>query len=202
MKVESIAMDPNLYIEENTYIPCTLQNRFVSDVAGRISCVISEDVYSANSHVKLIEKGTKAFGVYRTGALKQGQGRMFVVWTQLRTRDFKKVTLVDTQATGQLGESGIDGWIDDHFWERFKGALLLSTVQDVATAFAKRSGNQSQDSDYTQSTREGMAEMSNTALENSINIPPTMYKNQGDIIGILVGEDIDFSGVYAVRLKK
>lgn len=44
--------------------------------------------------------------------------------------------------------------------------------------------------------------MSNTALENSINIPPTMYKNQGDIIGILVGEDIDFSGVYAVRLKK
>ena len=202
MKVESIAMDPNLYIEENTDIPCTLQNRFVSDVAGRISCVISEDVYSANSHVKLIEKGTKAFGVYRTGALKQGQGRMFVVWTQLRTRDFKKVTLVDTQAPGQLGESGIDGWVDEHFWDRFKGALLLSTVQDVATAFAKRSGNQSQDSDYTQNTREGMAQMSNTALENSINIPPTMYKNQGDIIGILVGEDIDFSGVYAVRLKK
>lgn len=202
MKVESISMDPNLYIEENTYIPCTLQTRFVSDVAGRISCTISEDVYSANSHVKLIEKGTKAFGVYRTGTLKQGQGRMFVVWTQLRTRDFKKITLVDTQVVGQLGESGIDGWVDEHFWDRFKGALLLSTVQDVATAFAKRSGNQSQDSDYTQNTREGMAEMSNTALENSINIPPTMYKNQGDIIGILVGEDIDFSGVYAVRLKK
>lgn len=202
MKVESIAMDPNLYIEENTYIPCTLQTRFVSDVAGRISCTISEDVYSANSHVKLIEKGTKAFGVYRTGTLKQGQGRMFVVWTQLRTRDFKKISLVDTQVVGQLGESGIDGWIDTHFWERFSGALMLSTVQDVATAFAKRSGNQSQDSDYTQNTREGMAQMSNTALENSINIPPTMYKNQGDIIGILVGEDIDFSGVYAVRLKK
>lgn len=202
MKVESIAMDPNLYIEENTYIPCTLQTRFVSDVAGRISCTISEDVYSANSHVKLIEKGTKAFGVYRTGTLKQGQGRMFVVWTQLRTRDFKKISLVDTQVVGQLGESGIDGWIDTHFWERFSGALMLSTVQDVAAAFAKRSGNQSNSSDYTQNTREGMAQMSNTALENSINIPPTMYKNQGDIIGILVGEDIDFSGIYAVSLKK
>ncbi|RMR11255.1 hypothetical protein ALP90_200135 [Pseudomonas amygdali pv. ulmi] len=202
MKVESIAMDPNLYIEENTYIPCTLQNRFVSDVAGRISCVISEDVYSANGHVKLLEKGTKAFGIYRTGTLKQGQGLMFVAWDQLRTPDFKKIKLFDTQVVGQLGESGIDGWIDEHFWERFKGALLLSTVQDVATAFAKRSGNQSEDSDYTQNTREGMAEMSNTALENSINIPPTLYKNQGDIIGILVGEDIDFSGVYTVRLKK
>ncbi|KPX86311.1 VirB10/TraB/TrbI family type IV secretion system protein [Pseudomonas meliae] len=202
MKVESIAMDPNLYIEENTYIPCTLQTRFVSDVAGRISCTISEDVYSANGKVKLIEKGTKAFGVYRTGTLKQGQGRMFVVWTQLRTRDFKKISLVDTQVVGQLGESGIAGYIDEHFWDRFKGALMLSTVQDVAAAFAKRSGNQSQDSDYTQNTREGMAEMSNTALENSVNIPPTLYKNQGDIVGILVGEDIDFSGVYTVRLKK
>lgn len=202
MKVESIAMDPNLYVEENTYIPCTLQTRFVSDVAGRISCTISEDVYSANSRVKLIEKGTKAFGVYRTGTLKQGQGRMFVVWTQLRTRDFKKISLVDTQVVGQLGESGIDGWVDEHFWDRFKGALMLSTVQDLATALAKRNGNQSNNSDYTQNTRESTSQMANTALENSINIPPTMYKNQGDVIGILVGEDIDFSGVYAVRLKK
>lgn len=202
MKVEAIAMDPNLYIEENTYIPCSMQTRFVSDVAGRITCTISEDVYSANSHTKLIEKGTKAFGVYRTGTLKQGQGRMFVVWTQLRTRDFKKISLVDTQVVGQLGESGIDGWVDTHFWERFGSALMLSLVQDVA-AVATNSGLQKdQNTDYTANSRESMAQMSNTALENSINIPPTLYKNQGDVIGILVGEDIDFSGIYSLRLKK
>lgn len=202
MKVESISMDPNLYIEENTYIPCTLQTRFVSDVAGRISCTISEDVYSANSHIKLIEKGTKAFGVYQTGTLKQGQGRMFVIWTQLRTRDFKKISLVDTQVVGQLGESGIDGWVDTHFWERFGSALMLSLVQDVAAAATNSGLQKDQNTDYTANSRESMAQMSNTALENSINIPPTLYKNQGDVIGILVGEDIDFSGVYAVRLKK
>ena len=202
MKVESITMDPNLYIEENTYIPCTLQTRFVSDVAGRISCTISEDVYSANSHIKLIEKGTKAFGVYQTGTLKQGQGRMFVIWTQLRTRDFKKISLVDTQVVGQLGESGIDGWVDTHFWERFGSALMLSLVQDVAAAATNSGLQKDQNTDYTANSRESMAQMSNTALENSINIPPTLYKNQGDVIGILVGEDIDFSSVYAVKLKK
>ncbi|MDT3268697.1 TrbI/VirB10 family protein, partial [Pseudomonas amygdali pv. morsprunorum] len=79
MKVESIAMDPNLYIEENTYIPCTLLYRLVSDVSGRITCTISEDVYSANGMVKLIEKGTKAFGWYKTGTLAQGQARMAVI---------------------------------------------------------------------------------------------------------------------------
>ena len=39
-------------------------------------------------------------------------------------------------------------------------------------------------------------------LENSINIPPTLYKNQGDIIGIMVGRDIDFSKVYQLQMKQ
>ncbi|MDR5020212.1 VirB10/TraB/TrbI family type IV secretion system protein, partial [Yersinia rochesterensis] len=186
---------------ENTYIPCTLQTRFVSDVAGRISCNISEDVYSANGHTLLIEKGTKAKGVYKTGTLKAGQSRMFIIWTELRTPDAKKIALVDTQVVGQLGEAGIDGWIDTHFWERFGNALMLSTVQDVAAAAAGGSPSRDRNTDYTENTRAATAEMAKIALENSINIPPTIYKNQGDIIGMLVGEDIDFSSIYALRMK-
>ncbi|EJU7549179.1 conjugal transfer protein TrbI, partial [Escherichia coli] len=48
MKVTAINLDPDLYIEENRLIPCALTTRFVSDVAGRISCVFTEDVWSAN----------------------------------------------------------------------------------------------------------------------------------------------------------
>ncbi|WP_235378766.1 TrbI/VirB10 family protein [Pseudomonas meliae] len=161
MKVESIAMDPNLYIEENTYIPCTLQTRFVSDVAGRISCTISEDVYSANGKVKLIEKGTKAFGWYKTGTLNQGQAHMAVLFSELRTRDFKKVSLIDTQATGQLGESGISGWVDEHFWDRFKGALMLALVQTSGDVVSNNGLKKDQNTDYTANSREAIAEMSN-----------------------------------------
>lgn len=200
--VTRLPFNPDLYVPENTYIPCTLQTRFVSDVAGRISCNISEDVYSANGHTLLIEKGTKAKGVYKTGTLKAGQSRMFIVWTELRTPDAKKITLVDTQVVGQLGEAGIDGWIDTHFWERFGNALLLSTVQDVAAAAAGSAPGKDRNTDYTENTRAATAEMAKMALENSINIPPTIYKNQGDIIGMLVGEDIDFSDIYALRMKK
>ncbi|MCV5334086.1 conjugal transfer protein TrbI, partial [Escherichia coli] len=53
MKVTAINLDPDLYIEENRLIPCALTTRFVSDVAGRISCVFTEDVWSANHHTKL-----------------------------------------------------------------------------------------------------------------------------------------------------
>ncbi|WP_284444685.1 TrbI/VirB10 family protein, partial [Escherichia coli] len=65
-----------------------------------------------------------------------GQGRMFVMWEQLRTPDNKRIDMVNTAAAGPLGEAGIDGWIDSHFWERFGGSLMLSMVQDVAAAAA------------------------------------------------------------------
>ncbi len=202
MQVSAIKLDPNLYIEENTIIPCALTTRFVSDVGGRINCVITEDVWSVNHHTKLLEKGTKAFGSYKTGTLNHGQGRMFIIWNQLRTPDFKRIDLVDTAAAGALGEMGIDGWIDSHFWDRFGGAMLVGMIPDAMQALSGASNNNKDNqTDYTANSREAFAEIAKEAAANSVNIPPTMYKNQGDIISILVGDDIDFSGVYQLKAK-
>lgn len=202
--VRRLGLDPNLYLPVDRYIPCSMMRRFVSDVGGRISCLIGEDVYSANHHVKLLPAGTVARGIYRTGALQHGRSRMFVIWTELRTPEpgSLQIPLVDTEATGPLGEAGISGWIDTHFWERFGNALMLSTVQDVAAAASDSAPGKDRNTDYTENTRAAASEMAKTALENSINIPPTMYLNQGDLIGIMTGTDIDFSSVYQLRLKK
>ncbi|KFF62096.1 VirB10/TraB/TrbI family type IV secretion system protein [Pectobacterium brasiliense] len=202
--VRRLSLDPNLYIPVDRYIPCSMMRRFVSDVGGRISCLIGEDVYSANHYVKLLPAGTVARGFYRTGALQHGRSRMFVIWTELRTPEpgSLQIPLVDTEATGPLGEAGISGWIDTHFWERFGNALMLSTVQDVAAAASDSAPGKDRNTDYTENTRAAASEMAKTALENSINIPPTMYLNQGDVIGIMTGTDIDFSSVYQLRLKK
>ncbi|NPE50268.1 TrbI/VirB10 family protein [Dickeya dadantii] len=202
--VRRLGLDPDLYLPVDSYIPCSMMQRFVSDVGGRISCLISEDVYSASHHVKLLPAGTIARGVYRTGALQQGRSRMFVIWTALRTPEpgSLQIPLTDTEATGPLGEAGISGRIDTHFWERFGNALMLSTVQDVAAAAANAAPGKDRNTDYTENTRAAASEMAKTALENSINIPPTMYLNQGDVIGIMTGTDIDFSSVYQLRLKK
>lgn len=202
--VRRLGLDPNLYLPVDRYIPCSMMRRFVSDVGGRISCLIGEDVYSANHYVKLLPAGTVARGFYRTGALQHGRSRMFVIWTELRTPEpgSLQIPLIDTEATGPLGEAGISGWIDTHFWERFGNALMLSTVQDVAAAASDSAPGKDRNTDYTENTRAAASEMAKTALENSITIPPTMYLNQGDMIGIMTGTDIDFSSVYQLRLKK
>ncbi|ENM7399772.1 conjugal transfer protein TrbI, partial [Escherichia coli] len=43
------------------------------------------------------------------------------------------------------------------------------------------------------------SELAKTTLDNSINIPPTGYVNQGEMLTVIVPRNIDFSSVYGVR---
>ncbi|TCC09249.1 VirB10/TraB/TrbI family type IV secretion system protein [Kosakonia quasisacchari] len=204
--VRRIPYNPDLYVPENTAIPCSLDYRFVSDRAGKIRCTIAEDIWSASGNTKLIEKGTTATGIYQTGTVSgmtHGQGRAFLIITKLRTRQppYLDIPLVDTRAAGELGEAGVDGWIDSHFRERFGGALLVGMIPDIGAWASNSAGQKDRNTDYTENSRQAMADMARTTLENSINIPPTLYKNQGEIINLLTGQDIDFSGIYTLRMK-
>lgn len=203
--IKVLPYDPNLFIPENTGIPCSLDRHFVSDLSGKLTCTINDDIYSANGNVKLIEKGTKASLVYKMGMLKQGQGRAFIIATKLRTRKqpFMDIPLVDTEAAGALGESGVDGWIDTHFWERFGGAMMLGMIPDAMQGLSGAArNNKDNQSDYTSNSREAFAGIAREAFANSVNIPPTMYKNQAEIITLITGQDLDFSGVYRLKMRK
>lgn len=204
--VRRIPYNPDLYVPENTAIPCSLDYRFVSDRAGKIRCTIADDIWSASGNTKLIEKGTTATGIYQTGAetgMTHGQGRAFLIITKLRTRQppYLDIPLVDTRAAGGLGEAGVDGWIDTHFMERFGGALLVGMIPDIGAWASNSAGQKDRNTDYTENSRQAMADMARTTLENSINIPPTIYKNQSEIINLITGQDIDFSGIYTLRMK-
>jgi type IV secretion system protein VirB10 len=40
------------------------------------------------------------------------------------------------------------------------------------------------------------------AVEQSINIPPTLIKHQGGLVSIFVARDLDFSNVYGLRVTE
>ena len=203
-KITRVPYDPNLFIPENTAIKCSLDRRFISDLAGKLVCTINEDVYSANRNVKLIDKGTAAYLMYKTGTLNHGQGAVFIAATKLRTRKepFIDIPLIDTQAAGALGEAGASGWIDTHFDERFLGAMMVGMIPDVAQAASGAAkSNKDNQTDYTANSRQAFADIAREAFANSVNIPPTLYKNQGEIITLIVGQDLDFSSIYKLKMK-
>jgi len=77
---------------------------------------------------------------------------------------------------------------------------MLSLIDDVGTFVAnKASGDGNNNQVQFGSTADAATQAAGIALENSINIPPTLLKNQGDHINIFVARDLDFRGVYDLK---
>jgi type IV secretion system protein VirB10 len=187
----------NFIVAMGTSIPCALETALSSDQPGFTSCVITRDILSDNGRVVLMEKGTQVVGEYR-GGLRRGQSRLFVLWNRAKTPTGVIITLA-SPATDAIGRAGFDGYVDTHWWERFGSALLLSVVGDIATY----AGQELQRSDVqAQGTTSAGKDAAAIAVEQSINIPPTLMKHQGSLVSIFVARDLDFSSIYGLRVTE
>ncbi|WP_301006628.1 MULTISPECIES: type IV secretion system protein VirB10 [Helicobacter] len=197
--------DQNLLLPKGTYIGCALKTKLVSSIKGGIACIVSNDVYSANGNTLLIEKGSTITGTFNAGQIDDGMDRLFVIWQEIRTPN-NIIIPVYSGATDELGASGMPGWVDHHYLKRFGSAILLSMIDDgmaiLADQLSKNNGNGNNYYNYSQNTRDNINEIANTALEKMIDIKPTLYKNHGDLVGVYVNKDIDFSKVYKLTRKK
>lgn len=187
----SLLPDRNYLITKGTIIHCILQTALDSSLPGMAVCEINRDILSNSGKVVLLEKGTKVVGEYR-GGLRQGDKRIFVLWTRAETPNGVIINL-DSPASDPLGRSGFDGTIDTQFWTRFGGALLLSLVDTGFNSLAALAGQ-----DATNAAKEPAA----IALENTGNVPIILRKNQGEEVAIFVNRDLDFSTVYTLRQRK
>ncbi|OOG75087.1 type IV secretion system protein VirB10 [Sinorhizobium sp. A49] len=185
----------NYIVALGTSIPCILETALSSSQPGFASCLINRDVLSDNGRVVLMEKGTQVVGEYR-GGLRRGQKRLFVLWSRAKTPTGVIITLA-SPATDALGRAGFDGDVDTHWWERFGSALLLSVVGDATGWAASRLQERDVEAEATTSAGSQAAAI---AVEQSINIPPTLTKRQGERVSIFVSRDLDFSGVYDLRV--
>ncbi len=202
----TVMRHPDMVITEGTIIPCTLQTAIDSQLPGLVTCVVPIDIRGATGNVVLLDRGTKIVGQLETGLL-QGQNRVFVDWTRAETPDHVIVTL-DSPGSDELGRAGLPGAVNNHFWDRFGGALMLTLVQgglQAGTLAAAGNGNNNSTSQqaalgFVYAAQSNGQSVANTALANSINIPPTLTKNQGDTVSLIVAHDLDFSSVYRLRL--
>jgi type IV secretion system protein VirB10 len=192
---------PDMMVTMGTMIPCTLQTAIDSQLAGYVKCVLPQDVRSTTGNVVLLDRGTVVVGEIGHG-LVQGQDRIFVLWDRAETPDHAVIEL-SSPGTDELGRSGLPGRVNNRWWERFGSAILLSVIQgglQTGTALAANSG--SGGGTFFNSFQANGTNMSDTALQATINIPPTLEKDQGDNVAIFVAKDLDFSDVYNLRVTR
>jgi type IV secretion system protein VirB10 len=189
-------------IPEGTVMPCILQTAINSQLKGFVNCVLPSEVRGATGQVILLDKGTTIFGQIRSG-LRQGQDRLFILWTRARSPK-NVIVALDSPAADELGRAGVPGEVNNHFWQRFGAAILFSVIGAAPTvaanALQNNNGNNS-NNNYTQYLSP-QQQLADTVLRSQIDIPPTLEKNQGDTVSIFVGRDLDFSDVYALSARR
>ena len=185
-------------LPKGAFVDCTLETAIDSTFDGMVTCIGASDVYSADGKVVLLERGTKYVGEKR-GELKQGQARVFVLWNEARTPTGVVVNLA-SPGTDQLGRAGLPGFIDTHFWDRFGAAILISVIDGTLQALAA-SQHRGTAGTAVVLNPQGSREVMTEVLKSTIAIPPTVVKNQGDRIQVLVARDVDFRSVYALRTE-
>lgn len=190
-----IIRDREYLLSAGTSMPCVLKTKIVTSYPAVVMCQLTKNVYSDDGKTILLRAGALLQGE-QTRVMQQGVARVFVNWSTAKDGNIR--VRIDALGADGLGASGLPAWIDNHFWQRFGGAIMLSFIDDALAAAASHASkdNSSVTVDNTRNTAGNMAEL---ALENSINIPPTAYVNQGEMLTVIVPRNIDFSTVYKVE---
>ncbi|WP_019221063.1 type IV secretion system protein VirB10 [Bartonella senegalensis] len=186
----------DLLITQGTQIDCTLEIKIITSQPGMTTCHLTRDVYSTSGRVVLLDRGSKVVGFYQSG-IQQGQTRVFVQWLRVETPSGVIINL-DSPGTGPLGEAGIGGWVDTHFWQRFSSAIMVSIIGDLGEWVKSKISYGNKEKSSQNAPQQGPELLVNEVLQNSINIPPTLYKNQGERVNIFIARDLDFSDVYSL----
>jgi type IV secretion system protein VirB10 len=175
--------DLSYKLRQGKLIPAVLEPAITSEHQNIIRAVVQEDVYSDNGELILIPRGSKLVGEYSAN-VKRGQSRVFVIWRRLMLPNGVDA-VIDSPGGDALGVAGMTGDKDTHFLERFGAAILLSAVDAYSQQKSGSVAIYGQD----------LNNAASTALQDSINIPPTIYVDQGQRVSVLLATDVDFRDV-------
>ena len=189
----SVLPTQRLLLPKGAFIDCTLETAIDSTLPGMTTCVTATDTFSADGEVVLLGRGTQLVGETR-GEVRQGQARVFVLWTEARTPSGVVVPL-DSPGTDALGRSGLTGEVNTHFWARFGAAILVSVIDAGVQAGVQSTGNGTVI--VNPSTSENVM---TGVLQSTVDIPPTVSVAPGTRVQVLVARNVDFRSVYRLAL--
>ncbi|RDT02100.1 conjugal transfer protein TrbI [Burkholderia contaminans] len=189
--------NPTFTVKKGTPISCTLDTAINSETLGFVSCTVSRPVYGMDSRVVLIDRGSTVDGEISKGP-ERGKARAPVLWGRIVT-PLHVAIQVNSPGTDTLGAAGITGSIDNHYCERFCGAFLFSSMQDLIQGGMQALTSKSSGSTnivLPQNTLNSGQTAAAEILPQGRDVTATFSKNQGDEISITVARDLDFSSAY------
>jgi type IV secretion system protein VirB10 len=181
-------------IGQGKFIFATLSVAINSDLSGQVSAIVNQDVYGEQGRKVLIPRGSRLVGEYRSG-LATNQSRLFVVWTRVIQPNGISV-MIGSEGSDALGQAGMTGAVDYHFFARFGTASLISLIgAGASTVGVNPDDEYNSMAAYRQAVAQSMSQQASSMLSQTANIPPTVHVRQGERVVVFVNKDLDFSKV-------
>lgn len=162
-----------------------------SDLPGMVVAEISQPVYGEIGTEILLPKGTRLIGQYNA-SVKKGQSRLFFVWQRALTPSGVDID-ISSPGADRLGQAGLTGDVDTHFWEVFGQSVLLSSLALGVSSVGDQGLYANQ---YQNEVGQSLIDASSQMMLSNDTIKPTIHIAQGTIINIVAAKDLDFSGFY------
>ncbi|BAP81998.1 type IV secretory pathway VirB10-like protein [Bradyrhizobium diazoefficiens] len=187
-------------LKRGSVIPATLITGINSDLPGRITAQVSQNVYdSATGHQLLIPQGAKLLGRYDS-KVAFGQSRVLVVWTDIVFPNGSTLQIGGMAGTDPEGYGGFNDQVDNHYFQVFGSAILIAAIGagiDMSVPASSPYGYRQTPSD---SARNSFAETFGRVIEQTIsknmNVQPTLEIRPGYLFNVLVDQDMVFPGAY------
>lgn len=183
-----VIANPSNTIIQGTMIQAVMETALDSSLPGQTRAVVSEDVYSVDGTRLLIPRGSRLIGRYRAG-VDIAQRRVTIAWDRIILPDSQTVQ-ISSFGGDELGRSGVTGFVDTRFAERFGSAALISLISAAPSAAASEVPNETA-ANALEDVGDDLADATDSVLSDYLSIGPVIYVDQGARVTVMVDRDLE-----------
>lgn len=187
-------------LKRGSVIPATLITGINSDLPGRITAQVSQNVYdSATGHRLLIPQGTKLFGRYDS-KVSFGQSRVLVVWSDIIFPNGSTLQIGGMAGTDAEGYGGFKDKVNNHYLKTFGSAVMIALIGTGIDMAVPQSSTLATQDTASDAARRNFAEtfgrVADRTIQRNMDVQPMLQIRPGYKFNVLVDQDIVFPGWY------
>ena len=183
-----VIANPSNTVIQGTMIQAVMETALDSSLPGQTRAIISEDVFSYDGSRLLIPRGSRLIGRYRSG-IEIAQKRVTIAWDRIVLPNNQTVQ-ISSFGGDALGRSGVTGFVDTRFDERFGSAALISIISAAPSVAAAQVEDETT-ADVLEDVGDDLADATDSVIGEYLSIGPVIYVDQGARVTVMVDRDLE-----------
>src|SRR6056297_971471 len=183
-----VIANPSNTIVQGTMIQAVMETALDSSLPGQTRAVVSEDVFSFDGSRLLIPRGSRLIGRYRSG-VDIAQRRVTIAWDRVILPDDQTIR-ISSFGGDELGRSGVTGFVDTRFDERFGSAALISLISAAPNVAASNVEDEAT-ADVLEDVGDDLTDATDSVISDYLSIGPVIYVDQGARVTVMVDRDLE-----------